>query len=305
MDFFKLLRSECQDVDSYLIDLLDYNDINTKSAFQGLDLVNMQRDLFDSIELSVKEMSDNEPLLNNINLHGKARSAFKLSIGEKGKILSFINKAKSFNLQSAKSDVEILLQDLKGKIEMDPSLWDKIHALMSDNSEEFLYHRLILSESLRNAKGQRGNRFSNLMKKIGAYEYLKTSKSYYSFKSLNDIIPSINTVKRQIFEYRNKMELGVVNFGELKKIFIDRGFPLRIGISEDATRVKKAVNYDKSTHRVIGLLIPCDSRTGFPDNKNMEARTPEEIITMVKTKKLAICVQVIVATPMQKGMNKF
>lgn len=69
---------------------------------------------------------------------------------------------------------------------------------------------------------------------------------------------------------------GKLRFEELREYLIDRNLPLRVSLSEDATRIQATVSYDLHTNQLVGFSLPLDEN-GLPIPFTFMARNSKEI----------------------------
>lgn len=302
MDFLEIIQTQIPEFDKSLIEVLRLSQLNTLLAFQGIEIeTEALKNLFVEIEDNVRNAVTQEAIMQNINWHGKEKSIYQLTIGEKMQIKAVIQKVKNGEIIQIMRDVEKIYADVKQKMENDRTFTDQICKLLETSQRnDFLLHFEILKGSIGNERACTGNRFCELLKKIFAYIKLKSSNGLYQFLYHNDIIPSASTAAREQYKIYQKMVIGEIYVDELLKFLTERSLPLSVGISEDATRVKSQINFDLETKQLIGLVTPC-SANGLPDKNQLIASTPADIIEKIKSRPKANCIQTIVATPYVKG----
>lgn len=303
MDFLEIIQVTIPEFDKSLVEVLRLSQINTWLAFQGINIeTEGLKNLFVEIEDNVRNAELQEAIILSINWHGKEQSLYKLTIGEKMMIKAVIEKVKNGEIQQNVRDVEKILYDVKEKMENDGAFTDLICKLLETSQRnDFFLHFEIFKNSIGNERACSGNRFSEFLKKIFAYIKLKSSNGLYQFLYQNDIIPSPSTSAREQYKVYQKMVIGELNVDGLLKFLNDRNLPLSVGIAEDATRVKSQIHFDLETKQLIGLVTPC-TQNGLPDKFQLIANTPVELITKIKSRPKANCIQAIVASPFIKGL---
>lgn len=106
-------------------------------------------------------------------------------------------------------------------------------------------------------KNPNGRRYSTVIKELAFLIYSISRLSIYEILSANLCLPSISPVRKQI--YCNK----VLTEGEFRikefKLFLQERHPLRVHISEDATRVNERIQYHSTTNQVVGFTLPLNS----------------------------------------------
>ena len=140
------------------------------------------------------------------------------------------------------------------------------------------------------------------MKKFSTLLFVQGGPNLYNMLAQNASMPSQSTVKKLLSNSTNDVEIGTLNFEGLKLHMENYPDAKRIMISEDASRIKSRVSYDRNTNCLIGLVPPTDPATGLPIVNFFEVRSPSQIMEYLTQYKKAKFVQVIMAEPLQQGM---
>lgn len=193
-----------------------------------------------------------------------------------------------------------LMNQLVSAIEVNPSLLDKVREILNPIPQEPLNHLLMLaSRSFK--RSNTGNRYDEKLKKISIFMYIKGGLSLYESISNIGTFPSSSEVRRCMYESYPYIELGKIYAKELKNYLIKRNLPLEVGISEDATRVKSYVTYDKQSKSLIGLKPIVNPETGMPNLDCFFVKKPSEIINLMKKFPCALFLEAVMALPFKIG----
>ncbi|KAJ1519807.1 hypothetical protein ONE63_005060 [Megalurothrips usitatus] len=144
-------------------------------------------------------------------------------------------------------------------------------------------------------KMSRGWRFPQFLKELSTLLYLLTGKLTYVFLSTNLPIPSLTTVKSHLQSTRIIRE-GEFRIAELKTYLVSRNEPLKVYLSEDATRSISKVQYHSETNQVVGPVPPLDVN-GCPIVGSFPA-TSSAVIAEYFTRQRSTCVYTIMAQPL-------
>ncbi|KAF5298551.1 hypothetical protein FQA39_LY11752 [Lamprigera yunnana] len=84
----------------------------------------------------------------------------------------------------------------------------------------------------------------------------------------------------------------------IKKAFlVDKNLPLKVWISEDATRITGRIQYDASTNQIVGLVQKPNSLTGFPDTFSYPSESASQIENFVTSNHVSSLAYVNMAQP--------
>lgn len=187
-------------------------------------------------------------------------------------------------------ETEFLIKRWKNNWETDNRLNDYLH-----------------ESALINNRGSVSNRFSGNLKPLKdfcTYTYLKGGPSCYEGLSLNSVIPSAVTCRREIHE-NEVLEIG--------KFYIDEFLMYLEGqeitcsdviIAEDATRLMGRVEFCAKTNQLYGLLPDINESLGLPKKNFFKFENPSQVYNYLKNYKVAPYLQIITAKPMIFGKKK-
>lgn len=116
------------------------------------------------------------------------------------------------------------------------------------------------------------------MKALAAY--IKTIGGTLTYETLHAnlslVWPSLSTANKFIHDNGTKVTEGKLKYEELHTYLKDRDLPLRVSLSEDATRIQATVCYDPNTNQLVRLSLPLDEN-GLPIPFSYMARNTREI----------------------------
>lgn len=228
-----------------------------------------------------------------------------LSLGEKAEIMEIFKRMQSISQHqfSEIDDVVIVLNELKSKIQLNPSLIDKVRSITYPKALEPL-NRLLDDASFMFKRGSQGNRFHEDLKKICIFLFIQGGLSLYNSISAIASIPSSSEIRRAMYDFYPYVSLGQIYAKELKAFLVSRNLELAVGISEDATRVRSHLMYDVQTSSLIGLNPPINSDTGFPNVSEFVIKKPSDVLKLIQKYPRALFLEVIMATPFEKSKRK-
>lgn len=123
-----------------------------------------------------------------------------------------------------------------------------------------------------------GYRFDSLTKMFSAYIFMIAGRLAYETLNANLPLsmPSTSTVSRFLTDNGPKIIEGKMRTDELLEYLKTRKLPLKVSLSEDATRITAKISYDPSTNQLIGFALPLDNN-GMPIKFSFPARNTKEI----------------------------
>lgn len=143
----------------------------------------------------------------------------------------------------------------------------------------------LLSKLLSNAQAnlnrlKGGFRYDYGTRMISSYIRMICGRFAYSTiqKNFEGVIPSIVSTNRYIKSSGCCIVEGEIRSKQLLKYLNDRGLPLAVILSEDATRVVGRIQYDTPSNQIMGFVLPINKYTGMPDTCAYPARNAEEIL---------------------------
>ena len=128
----------------------------------------------------------------------------------------------------------------------------------------------LLQEMINNAeqnhcKFPTRRRHSVIIKKFATALFLYSGPLAYEFLQQNmpEALPCTRTIQSAIHSEYKGIDEGTFRFDELKAHIERYKAPALISISEDATRITGRVEYDSTTDRCVGFVLPLDDN-GLP-----------------------------------------
>lgn len=151
----------------------------------------------------------------------------------------------------------------------------------ANRSTTHFFLNLLLTAANKNIKRKKeGFRFNGTIKKLASY--YRMIAGTFAYESLQQplklSLPSISSTNRYIRKLNTNIVEGALRTNELLKYLEDRGLPLIIALSEDATRLTGTVQYDVRTNQIMGFSLPIDPVSGMPIPYTFQARNSDEII---------------------------
>lgn len=146
-----------------------------------------------------------------------------------------------------------------------------------------------------------GYRFPNDLKSFAVYIRINAGKIVYETiqKNFELALPSLDTTNRIIRKMKNPVIEGCLRTNELLEYLDERGLPLVVTLSEDATSIEGRVQYDPKTNQVTGFTLPLNDENGMPIPFAYPARSGIEILQHFNSNiTIARYVNVIMARPL-------
>lgn len=162
---------------------------------------------------------------------------------------------------------------------------------------------LMISAKENSGRLPNGRRFEDSFKMFCCYIFILAGRYVYSVLCAN-IKPIPDVRSRAISDAAAPLVEGVLRLKELKQYLLDRGLPLVVWISEDATKITGRVQYDPSTNQIVGFPLPYDS-DGVPISLAYPAESASLIMSYFEKHSAAQNAQVIMAQPVRHGSSAF
>lgn len=171
----------------------------------------------------------------------------------------------------------------------------------------FLLGKLI-SAADRNSKRKKGGyRYDSEIKRYASYLRMLAGPLAYETiqRNLEHSLPSLSSTNRYIKSANCHIVEGVLRSEELLIYLKERHLPLKVVLSEDATRIEDRVQYDSSTNQIVGFTLPINYQNGMPFPLAYPARTAEEICRHFSSgNNVSSFLNIIMAQPV-KNANPF
>lgn len=123
-------------------------------------------------------------------------------------------------------------------------------------------HRTLLTylakaAELNSKRSKCGHRYDPKLKLFCTFLYIIGGRHHYETLRANmpDSMPSITTVFRCAKDSGGRTEEAKVRFMELSLQLKNRSLPSHVWLSEDATRLKAAVQYDAASNLCVGFVL--------------------------------------------------
>ncbi|KAF2880024.1 hypothetical protein ILUMI_26145 [Ignelater luminosus] len=154
---------------------------------------------------------------------------------------------------------------LKQNKELEMMLIDKVlkaRAKTEDTSPEIKTSsgilKLLCGTAINNSnnKNPSANRYDKSLKLFCSSLFLLCGRLVYQTiqKNLPNSIPSISTTQRFLRSNDRILE-GEIRLPQLKDFLLERGYPLKVWISEDQTRLVSSREYDSVNNSIVGMKM--------------------------------------------------
>lgn len=151
----------------------------------------------------------------------------------------------------------------------------KVETLQND---QHMLRLMVLSADTNAKRCKQGYRFDKLITKFACF--VKMLAGLLAYETLHAnlplSLPSVSTVNRFMKDKGPTIVQGIPRIDELVKYLKDRNLPLRVSLSEDATRITPKIAYDSITNQLIGFALPLDEN-GMPLTSSFEANNAKQI----------------------------
>lgn len=178
------------------------------------------------------------------------------------------------------------------------------HSLL-DALADAPFLKILTSMHINNkTKQHESRRYTNLEKDICAFKYLSGGRLDYTTAYKNQAAMCPKTVLRYIKDNTDDVQEGVINVKGLKKYLVSNGFPMRVSLCEDGTRITPAIEYDHSNNELRGLVADLDEH-GLPKTKMFTATSPYKMKADIETKPVGNYAYVVMAMPLSPRAAPF
>ena len=204
---------------------------------------------------------------------------------------------------------------------------DKLSLLMKDNeklvkilnslqepsthSTEQNNYTPILQSLLTNAQNNCGKvakqrRHTEVIKKFASLLFIYCGSMAYEFLQNNvpEALPSLRSVQHTFHSTYTTIKEGDFRFDALVDHLKSYKAPFIVSISEDATRVIKKVEYDISTNRCVGFVLP-NGQDGLPKGDSFIGDSFADIEIYFKTADISNYAYLYAVQPLQQGIPSF
>ena len=159
-------------------------------------------------------------------------------------------------------------------------------------------------ENAKKNSDLKSNRHDDVVKKFALSLLILTGKSGYELleKNLGDALPAYSTLQRMM-AIKERMVEGKFYFEELLKHLREWKAPLFVHVQLDDTRIKNRVEYDPSTDRFVGFVLPLQD--GLPITDSFVLNTFDEISNAFSCSTVAKYAHCIVAKSIKVEVPSF
>jgi len=121
--------------------------------------------------------------------------------------------------------------------------------------------------------------------------------------NMDRVLPSITTIFRYLDNTQSKVIESSFRFNELRVHLIKKNLPLKIWISEDATRITGKIEYDVKSNKIVGFVLPL--MNGCPVPNAFIASSAKTIAQYFNSESRANYAYVIMAKPLNDTAAPF
>lgn len=204
---------------------------------------------------------------------------FKFRIGDKKIIKMMIAHV---NEMVNNGDIGLKESNQKESTQNINSSNEEEQQMSPDAAQTYYFLRKLIEAADQNANRERGGyRFSDETKQFATYIRLIAGPLAYETlqNNLKCALPSLVSVNRYIRQSNSKIIEGVPRIEELLVYLTSRNLPLKVSISEDATRIIGRVQYDSTTNQLMGFVLPINENNGMPIPFAFPAKNAESILS--------------------------
>jgi len=157
----------------------------------------------------------------------------------------------------------------------------------------------------KSSKYKHRNRFDEELKKLSTYIFIVGGRLLYEtlHANMDRVLPSITTIFRYLDNTQSKVIEGSFRFNELRVHLIKKNLPLKIWISEDATRITGKIEYDVKSNKIVGFVLPL--MNGCPVPNAFIASSAKTIAQYFNSESRANYAYVIMAKPLNDTAAPF
>ena len=167
--------------------------------------------------------------------------------------------------------------------------------------------KTIIANAERNANVlPHGKRHPEVLKKFATALFIYAGPLAYDFlqQNLHQALPSLRTVQRIVHAHYKTINEGEFDYDGLVCHIAQYKTTKMITIGEDATRVISRVEYDSTTNRCVGFVLPLN-KNGLPEIDSFLALSFEGIENMFTNHTKAKYAYVYMAQPLDKNVPAF
>lgn len=132
-----------------------------------------------------------------------------------------------------------------------------VHTETKKNARITCFIKALFEECEKGEVNKHGNRYSEYLRNVGTYLFILSGRKSYEILSANLNLPSTASVMKYLEKTPNITEAGVLS-KQLKTFLLERGLPLKIFLSEDATSIVPGIKYDPKSNQLIGKYFSFD-----------------------------------------------
>lgn len=174
---------------------------------------------------------------------------------------------------------KILNENITLKKELNLALKNRFLNATTDIPNVGHFLQILHSTAQKNSKFKnKGQRYSESLKLFASYLFMIGGRKCYETLqgNLKDSLPSLSSVQRTMASSSDAIIEGEIRFSSLKAYLEADAYPLKVWVSEDATRITGRIQYDSKRDQIVGF-VPALTEHGTPQ-KNAYPATSVDLI---------------------------
>lgn len=148
------------------------------------------------------------------------------------------------------------------------------------------------------------NRYDKDLKLFATYLYIVGGKLTYQTLAANLSLPSVSIVSRQLKKAVPPIIEGEIRIAELKVFLKSSNLPMKVWLSEDATRISNKIQFDPSSNQIVGLVLPLND-DGIPTTFTFAVSHVEEMDRNITSIEKSNYAYVLMVRPMKTDSPSF
>lgn len=136
--------------------------------------------------------------------------------------------------------------------------------------------------------------YSEQLKAFCLWDFLTAGRKNYEARQSNLPVPSISTLKRDLFDKYDPVVEGEFRGREYVEFCHKHGFDTTCALSEDGTRIEAVPTYDIKTKKIVGF-VPKLGADGFPISNQYVVKNNKDIEKLYETEEKSNTLYIIMA----------
>ena len=212
--------------------------------------------------------------------------------------------------QTQITDYFTIAKEINDIVKGNPSLSNLIKEnCQHNNAIEF--STSLLQQLFKNAQTNaehlpRQRRHTEVIKKFSMSMLFMAGPAAYDLlhQNMPEALPSLSTIRKEMKKSYSNLIEGEFRFDKLLAHLDAHKCPRLISISEDATRIIRHIDYDENSNKLVGFVLPMDSRF-LPITDSFLATSFEKIEQFFTNESRATFAYVYMAQPMSPSVPPF